>query len=106
MIDYQIRIIIYVCLSIIIFAIAGCDRHSGDAKKLDLAESLMYSRPDSALSILNVVNVETFGGKKDEVGYALLKSKSLDKKFPVTPSDFVFPEPVLRILREINQYIS
>lgn len=79
MINYPIRIIITVCLTIIIFAIAGCDRHNGASEKLDLAESLMDSRPDSALSILNAVNVETLNSKKDKARYALLKSMALDK---------------------------
>lgn len=86
MITYPIRIIITVCLTIIIFAIAGCDRHSGTSEKLDLAESLMDSRPDSALSILNAVNVETLCVKKDKARYALLKSMALDKNYIDTTS--------------------
>lgn len=86
MINYPIRIIITVCLTIIIFAIAGCDRHSGVSEKLDMAESLMDSRPDSALSILNAVNVETLNGKKDKARYALLKSMALDKNYIDTTS--------------------
>lgn len=86
MINYPIRIIITVCLTIIIFAIAGCDRHNGASEKLDLAESLMDSRPDSALSILNAVNVETLNDKKDKARYALLKSMALDKNYIDTTS--------------------
>lgn len=86
MINYPIRIIITVCLTIIIFAIAGCDRHNGASEKLDLAESLMDSRPDSALSILNAVNVETLNSKKDKARYALLKSMALDKNYIDTTS--------------------
>lgn len=86
MINYPIRIIITVCLTIIIFAIAGCDRHSGVSEKLDMAESLMDSRPDSALSILNAVNVETLDGKRNKARYALLKSMALDKNYIDTTS--------------------
>lgn len=86
MTNYPIRIIITVCLTIIIFAIAGCDRHSGASEKLNLAESLMDSKPDSALSILNAVNVETLNGKKDKARYALLKSMALDKNYIDTTS--------------------
>lgn len=73
----------YVCvllLSIIITAV-GCVGHSEVWEKLDLAESLMDSRPDSALSILNAVNVETLDAKKDKARYALLKSMALDKNY-------------------------
>lgn len=86
MINYPIRIIITVCLTIIIFAIVGCDRHSGASEKLNLAESMMDSKPDSALSILNAVNVETLNGKKDKARYALLKSMALDKNYIDTTS--------------------
>lgn len=86
MINYPIRIIITVCLTIIIFAIAGCDRHSGVSEKLDMAESLMNSKPDSALSILNAVNVETLDGKRNKARYALLKSMALDKNYIDTTS--------------------
>lgn len=86
MTNYPIRIIITVCLTIIIFAIVGCDRHSGASEKLNLAESLMDSKPDSALSILNAVNVETLNGKKDKARYALLKSMALDKNYIDTTS--------------------
>lgn len=73
----------YVCvllLSIIITAV-GCVGHSEVWEKLDVAESLMDSRPDSALSILNAVNVETLNGKKDKARYGLLKSMALDKNY-------------------------
>lgn len=86
MTNYPIRIIITVCLTIIIFAIVGCDRHSGASEKLNLAESLMDSKPDLALSILNAVNVETLNGKKDKARYALLKSMALDKNYIDTTS--------------------
>lgn len=100
MINYPIRIIITVCLTIIIFAIVGCDRHSGASEKLDLAESLMDSRPDSALSILNAVNVEMFGDKKDKARYALLKSMALDKNYIDTTSFDVLQPAIDYFLRK------
>lgn len=100
MINYPIRIIITVCLTIIIFAIAGCDRHSGTSEKLDLAESLMDSRPDSALSILNAVNVETLNGKADRARYALLKSMALDKNYIDTTSFDILQPAIDYFLRK------
>lgn len=102
MINYPTRIIITVCLSIIIFAIAGCDRHSGTSEKLDLAESLMDSRPDSALSILNAVNVETLNGKKDKARHALLKSMALDKNYIDTTSFDILQPAIDYFLRKGN----
>ena len=100
MINYPIRIIITVCLTIIIFAIAGCDRHSGVAEKLDMAESLMNSKPDSALTILNAVNVETLDAKKDKARYALLKSMALDKNYIDTTSFDVLQPAIDYFLRK------
>lgn len=102
MINYPIRIIITVCLTIIIFAIAGCDRHSGASEKLDLAESLMDSKPDSALSILNAVNVETLNDKKDKARYALLKSMALDKNYIDTTSLDILQPAIDYFLRKGN----
>lgn len=86
MINYPIRIIITLCLAVVVLTIIGCDRQSIASEKMDLAESLMDSRPDSALSILNAVNVETLNGKKDKARYALLKSMALDKNYIDTTS--------------------
>lgn len=100
MINYPARIIITLCLATIIFANAGCDRHSGTSEKLDLAEALMDSRPDSAISILNAVNVETLGGKKDKARYALLKSMALDKNYIDTTSFDVLQPAIDYFLRK------
>lgn len=100
MINYPIRIIITVCLTIIIFAIVGCDRHSGTSEKLNLAESLMDSRPDSALSILNAVNVETLNDRKDKARYALLKSMALDKNYIDTTSFDILQPAIDYFLRK------
>lgn len=100
MINFPTRIIIPVCLSLLILAITGCDRHSEASEKLDLAESLMDSRPDSALSILNAVNVEALGGKKDKARHALLKSMALDKNYIDTTSFDVLQPAIDYFLRK------
>lgn len=100
MINFPTRIIIPVCLSLLILAIEGCDRHSEASEKLDLAESLMDSRPDSALSILNAVDVETLGGKKDKARHALLKSMALDKNYIDTTSFDVLQPAIDYFLRK------
>lgn len=92
----------YVCvllLSIIITAV-GCVGHSEVWEKLDLAESLMDSRSDSALSILNAVNVETLDANKDKARYALLKSMALDKNYIDTTSFDVLQPAIDYFLRK------
>ena len=78
----------YVCvllLSIIITAV-GCVGHSEVWEKLDLAESIMDSRPDSALSILDSIVPDMLDSKKEKARYALLKSMALDKNYIDTTS--------------------
>ena len=81
-------------MSAVLLATVGCGRHSGASEKLDLAESLMDSRPDSALYILNSVNVETLDGKRNKARYALLKSMALDKNY-VDTTNFDVLQPAI-----------
>ncbi len=81
-------------MSAVLLATVGCGRHSGASEKLDLAESLMDSRPDSALYILNSVNVETLDGKMNKARYALLKSMALDKNY-VDTTNFDVLQPAI-----------
>lgn len=54
----------------------------------------MDSRPDSALDILNSVNVETLDGKRNKARYALLKSMALDKNY-VDTTNFDVLQPAI-----------
>lgn len=81
-------------MSVVLLATVGCDRHSGASEKMSLAESLMDSRPDSALDILNSVNVETLDGKRNKARYALLKSMALDKNY-VDTTNFDVLQPAI-----------
>lgn len=79
MIAFRRRIIFAVCLPLILFAIIGCGGRSVATDKMDLAEKIMNTSPDSALSILDSIKVETLESKKSKARYALLKSMALDK---------------------------
>lgn len=57
----------------------SCDRHGAVCKELDKAESLMGSKPDSALSILGNISASSIKGREVAARYALLKSMALDK---------------------------
>lgn len=81
-------------MSVVLLATVGYDRHSGASEKMSLAESLMDSRPDSALDILNSVNVETLDGKRNKARYALLKSMALDKNY-VDTTNFDVLQPAI-----------
>lgn len=86
MIDKAIKTIISIWLLIAAVAIVGCDSQSDISEKMDRAECLMYSHPDSALSILNGINPEQIGNKRNNARYALLKSMALDKNIIDTTS--------------------
>lgn len=94
MINYPMRILITICLSIVVLYIAGCDRNSGVSEKLDITESLMDSRPDSALYVLNTIKPGMLDCKKQKARYALLKSIALDKNYIDTTS-FEVLQPAL-----------
>lgn len=59
--------------------IGSCDRHGVTWEKLDMAESLMDSKPDSAFVVLGSIPASKVKGKEVAARYALLKSMALDK---------------------------
>lgn len=59
----------------------SCDRHRAAWEKLDMAESLMDSKPDSALEVLESIPASNVKGKEVAARYALLKSIALDKNY-------------------------
>ena len=60
---------------------AGCNHRSAVDKKMDMADSLMTSKPNSALAILEGIPASDINGKETSARYALLKSMALDKNY-------------------------
>lgn len=58
-----------------------CGRQGVIDESLDLAESCLTERPDSALSILEAMDSTRFDSKSQNARYALLKSIALDKSY-------------------------
>lgn len=58
-----------------------CDRHGEADRRMDKAESLMGSKPDSALTILDSITPKMLNSKRGKARYALLKSMALDKNY-------------------------
>ena len=78
------RFVIYlgsIVLLFILLTAVGCNRRSVIDEKMDLADSLMTSKPDSALAILEGIPVSDVNGKETSARYALLKSMALDKNY-------------------------
>jgi len=68
-----------ILLTAILLTTGSCDRRGAVWEKLNLADSLMDSKPDSALMVLEGIPASKVKGKEVSARYALLKSMALDK---------------------------
>ena len=66
---------------IVLLVLVSCNYHSSVDDKLNLADSLMTDKPDSALSVLDEIDVSRLNGREVSARYALLKSMALDKNY-------------------------
>lgn len=71
------RALVIVLISVIM--LLACERHIPAWKQMDIAESLMNTKPDSALMVLESISPSDVKGKETSARYALLKSMALDK---------------------------
>ena len=53
-----------IALLLLLMTTIGCNRRSAVDKKMDIADSLMTSKPDSALAILESISASDINGKK------------------------------------------
>ena len=93
-INYYIHWIVSVILFSVIMSVAGCGSPKHVDKSLDLADSLMESHPDSALAILESMDMLDLKGKRERARYALLKSMALDKNY-VDTTTFEILQPAI-----------
>ncbi len=76
---HKFQHIILLLMTIVVFA--ACDRNTPILEQMDMAENLMNTKPDSALTILENIPVTNIKGKEIAARYALLKSMALDKNY-------------------------
>ena len=88
-----------ILLLFILLTTVGCNRRSVIDEKMDLADSLMTSKPDSALAVLEGIPASDVNGKETSARYALLKSMALDKNY-IDTTTFDVLQPA------INYYIE
>lgn len=81
------RNIILLYIVLIIASATGCSRHSAADSTLDRADSLMESRPDSALTLLRAIDSSSLSRRATCARYALLMSQALDKNYIDVTSD-------------------
>lgn len=79
MIRRIVHLINIILLAAVLLTTGSCDRHGEAWEKLDMAETLMDSKPDSALAVLKNIPASKVKGKEVSARYALLKSMALDK---------------------------
>ena len=63
------------------FGLTCCHKEHESTSHMDVAENIINSRPDLALSILDSIKPETINGKNTKARYALLYSIALDKNY-------------------------
>ncbi|MDE6511721.1 MAG: hypothetical protein K2L00_06485 [Muribaculaceae bacterium] len=80
--------------AIALLALVCCQRQSEAWKMMNIAEEVMDSRPDSALSLLNSIQAGSLGGRKEKARYALLKSMALDKNV-IDTTEFDVLQPAI-----------
>ena len=85
--QYIIGIILTLCL-------ASCGQHSKHWETLTQVEAFMEERPDSALAILQGIEVGELSGKEEKAKHALLLSMALDKNV-IDKTDFEILHPAI-----------
>lgn len=88
-----------IIMLMIVMLLAACDKHTTLLEQMDIAENLMNTKPDSALTILEDITVSNIKDKEIGARYALLKSMALDKNY-IDTTTFDILQPA------INYYIK
>ena len=90
---HKFQNIILLLITIVVFA--ACDRNTPILEQMDMAENLMNTKPDSALTLLKDIPVTNIKGKEIAARHALLKSMALDKNL------FSFNQPLIIISKKV-----
>lgn len=72
---------------LIVFLPVACNERQSNNRQLILADSLMQSRPDSALCILQDISMEKLTTQADSAYYVLLLTQARDKNYVVQTDD-------------------
>lgn len=97
MTDPTIRGTVIAILATILLTITGCSRPDRPARsdgRLDLADDLMESRPDSAITVLSSIDTTSLADDGEKARYALLMSMALDKNY-IDTTNFDILQPAI-----------
>ena len=76
------------------FCFFSCQRHSDNWEKICDIENYIESRPDSALVVLEAIDVENLSSNEERAKYALYMSMALDKNY-IDKTDFDVLQPAI-----------
>lgn len=88
-------IIVTLFITFLVSTLAGCGGHDSEAwNSMDVAETIIEERPDTAFAILKSIDTLSLGGKEEKARYALLMSMALDKNY-IDTTDFKVLQPAI-----------
>lgn len=71
----------YISIIILALCLVACNRHSKHWETLMQVETFIVQRPDSALAVLEHINISDLKGKEERARYALLYTQAKDKNY-------------------------
>ena len=76
------------------FCFFSCQRHSDNWEKICDIENYIESRPDSALTVLEAIDIENLSSNEERAKYSLYMSMALDKNY-IDKTDFEVLQPAI-----------
>lgn len=76
------------------FCFLSCQRHSDNWEKICDIENYIESRPDSALTVLEAIDVKKLSSDEERAKYSLYMSMALDKNY-IDKTDFDVLQPAI-----------
>ena len=76
------------------FCFLSCQRHSDNWEKICEIENYIESRPDSALTVLEAIDVKKLSSDEERAKYSLYMSMALDKNY-IDKTDFDVLQPAI-----------
>ena len=84
----------YIIVIILALCLVSCSHHSKHWETLTQIEAFVEENPDSALSVLQCIEVDDLSGSEEKAKHALLLLKALDKN-DVAETDFEILHPAI-----------
>ena len=81
-------------IACILLIIGSCSRRSDAMTVLDLAESIVNDKPDSALRLINTLNPDDLSNDSERARYSLLNAIAIDKNW-IDTTDYRIIEPAV-----------